>query len=166
MPCPDVLHNLVERFREQLPDYKRGQYNETQLRRDFLDPLFRLLGWDVDNSAGYAETFREILESPRLPPAARVAAAAGEIRALSLAQLHTQGRARLAHLQARYGETDQFPDEWYEQAVANGAYLQELTRPQLEAILFLDYMKAALGRQPGTSRQAARSRESAERALP
>lgn len=51
MPAPAALLDLVARFREQLPDYKRGQYNETQLRRDFLDPLFRLLGWDVDNSA-------------------------------------------------------------------------------------------------------------------
>lgn len=61
MPAPAALLDLVARFREQLPDYKRGQYNETQLRRDFLDPLFRLLGWDVDNSAGYAEAFREVV---------------------------------------------------------------------------------------------------------
>ena len=114
----------------------------------------------------YAESFREILESPRLPPAARVAAAAGEIRALSLAQLRARGRASLAHLQARYGDADEFPEKWYEEAVANGTYLQNLTRPQLEAILFLDYMKTALGRQPETIRQAARSRESAARTLP
>jgi predicted type IV restriction endonuclease len=61
MPAPAALLDLVSRFREQLPDYKRGRYTETQLRRDFLDPLFRLLGWDVDNSAGYAESFREVV---------------------------------------------------------------------------------------------------------
>jgi len=61
MPAPAQLHDLVNRFREQLPDYKGGRYNETQLRRDFLDPLFRLLGWDMDNRAGYAETFREVV---------------------------------------------------------------------------------------------------------
>ena len=61
LPAPAALLDLVSRFREQLPDYKRGRYNETQLRRDFLDPLFRLLGWDVDNSAGYAESFREVV---------------------------------------------------------------------------------------------------------
>lgn len=38
--APPQLLDLVSRFREQLPDYKRGQYNENQLRRDFLDPLF------------------------------------------------------------------------------------------------------------------------------
>ncbi len=61
MPAPAELHELVARFREQHADYKRGAYNETQLRRDFLDPLFALLGWDVDNRAGYAEAFREVV---------------------------------------------------------------------------------------------------------
>ncbi len=61
MPAPAELLDLVARFREQHADYKRGAYNETQLRRDFLDPLFRLLGWDVDNRAGYAESFREVV---------------------------------------------------------------------------------------------------------
>ncbi len=61
MPAPAELHDLVARFREQHADYKRGAYNETQLRRDFLDPLFTLLGWDVDNRAGYAESFREVV---------------------------------------------------------------------------------------------------------
>ncbi|KAB2308214.1 N-6 DNA methylase [Betaproteobacteria bacterium SCN2] len=61
MPAPTELHDLVARFREQHEDYRRGAYNETQLRRDFLDPLFALLGWDVDNRAGYAESFREVV---------------------------------------------------------------------------------------------------------
>jgi predicted type IV restriction endonuclease len=61
MPAPAEPLDLVARFREQHADYKRGAYNETQLRRDFLDPLFRLLGWDVDNRAGYAESFREVV---------------------------------------------------------------------------------------------------------
>jgi predicted type IV restriction endonuclease len=61
MPAPAEPLDLVARFREQHADYKRGAYNETQLRRDFLDPLFRLLGWDIDNRAGYAESFREVV---------------------------------------------------------------------------------------------------------
>ncbi|MEW5966418.1 MAG: N-6 DNA methylase [Pseudomonadota bacterium] len=61
MPAPTELLDLVARFREQHADYQRGAYNETQLRRDFLDPLFTLLGWDVDNRGGYAESFREVV---------------------------------------------------------------------------------------------------------
>jgi hypothetical protein len=61
MPAPAALLDLIARFAEQIDDYKRGRYNETQLRRDFLDPFFTLLGWDVDNRQGYAESYREVV---------------------------------------------------------------------------------------------------------
>ncbi len=31
------------------------------MRRDFIDPLFKALGWDMDNSAGYAEAYRDVI---------------------------------------------------------------------------------------------------------
>lgn len=37
MPAPPQLTDLVARFREHLPDYHAGNYNEAQLRHDFLD---------------------------------------------------------------------------------------------------------------------------------
>jgi predicted type IV restriction endonuclease len=40
---------LVERFHEQKESYHRSDYNETLTRRDFIDPFFKALGWDVDN---------------------------------------------------------------------------------------------------------------------
>ncbi|MGN6266165.1 MAG: hypothetical protein ACTHM5_10860 [Ginsengibacter sp.] len=40
---------LVERFTEQLPSYKKSDYNETLTRRDFIDPFFSALGWDINN---------------------------------------------------------------------------------------------------------------------
>jgi len=43
MPAPATLLELIARFAEQFDDYKRGRYNETWLRRDFLDPLFKFL---------------------------------------------------------------------------------------------------------------------------
>ena len=46
---------LVERFHEQLPSYKKSDYNETLTRKDFIDPFFTALGWDMNNSAGNAE---------------------------------------------------------------------------------------------------------------
>ena len=47
MSTPDAIHTLVDRFRANLDSYKRGQYNETQVRREFIDPMFEALGWDV-----------------------------------------------------------------------------------------------------------------------
>ncbi len=36
-------------------------YNETQLRREFIDPFFEALGWDVTNKAGYAEQYKDVI---------------------------------------------------------------------------------------------------------
>jgi len=61
VPAPPEILGLVARFEQQLADYKSGAYNETQLRRDFLDPFFKALGWDMDNTAGYAEAYRDVV---------------------------------------------------------------------------------------------------------
>jgi hypothetical protein len=56
-----VRHGLVERFDRNRDAYRSGQYNETQLRREFLDPLFKALGWDIDNEQGYAEAYKDVI---------------------------------------------------------------------------------------------------------
>ena len=61
MSAPDKVHDLLERFERNLPAYKQGQYNETQVRREFIDPLFGALGWDVANVKGYAEAYKDVV---------------------------------------------------------------------------------------------------------
>ena len=61
MPAPKEILDLVARFEMHVEAYKAGQYNETQLRRDYLDPLFKALGWDIDNTAGHAEAYRDVI---------------------------------------------------------------------------------------------------------
>jgi predicted type IV restriction endonuclease len=41
--------DLVERFESNLEAYKKGKYNEAQVRREFIDPFFKVLGWGIDN---------------------------------------------------------------------------------------------------------------------
>lgn len=53
--------NLIERFEQNKDAYKSSQYNETQLRREFLDPFFKALGWDVENKHGYAEAYKDVI---------------------------------------------------------------------------------------------------------
>ena len=60
MPAPQAIHDLVERYEYNRPVYHKGQKNETELRREFLDPFFRALGWDVDNNKGWSEAYKEI----------------------------------------------------------------------------------------------------------
>ncbi len=61
MAAPKEILDLVRRFDEHKEAYKSGQYNETQLRREFLDPLFKALGWDVDNTQGLAEQYKDVI---------------------------------------------------------------------------------------------------------
>ena len=60
------ISQLVERFDEQKEFYKRSDYNETLTRRDFIDPFFKALGWDVDNEQGYAESYREVIHEDKI----------------------------------------------------------------------------------------------------
>jgi len=60
------VQELVIRFNEQLSAYKKSDYNETQTRRDFIDPFFKALGWDIDNEQGYAESYREVIHEDRV----------------------------------------------------------------------------------------------------
>ena len=55
------IENLVERFERNIDAYRAGKYNETLVRRDFIDPMFAALGWDIDNTAGYTEAYRDVI---------------------------------------------------------------------------------------------------------
>ncbi|WP_347274048.1 hypothetical protein [Candidatus Kuenenia sp.] len=61
MSVPQKLLDLTERFHHNRESYCSTQYNETQLRREFVDPFFALLGWDVDNKNGYAEAYKDVI---------------------------------------------------------------------------------------------------------
>lgn len=66
MTAPREIIDLVNRFDEHVDDYRNGKYNETQLRRDYLDPFLRALGWDVDNTQGHAEAYRDVIHEDGL----------------------------------------------------------------------------------------------------
>jgi type I restriction-modification system DNA methylase subunit/predicted type IV restriction endonuclease len=61
MSVPDRIKRLVETFDNNLESYKKGIYNETQVRREFIDPFFDELGWDVTNKQGYAEAYKDVI---------------------------------------------------------------------------------------------------------
>jgi len=60
MPAPDAVVALVERFHQHHAAHKHNSCNEEQVLTDFLNPLFKAMGWDVDNEQGYAPRFREV----------------------------------------------------------------------------------------------------------
>lgn len=61
MPAPQLILDLIERFERNKEAYKSGAYNETQVRREFIDPFFEALGWDVNNKAGNAEAYKDVI---------------------------------------------------------------------------------------------------------
>jgi len=61
MTAPKKILELVDRFHSNFDSYKRPAYNETQLRREFLDPFFKALDWDVDNEQGFAEAYKDVV---------------------------------------------------------------------------------------------------------
>ena len=58
---PALILDLIERFERNLDSYRGPGYNETQLRREFIDPFFDALGWDVMNKAGHAEAYKDVV---------------------------------------------------------------------------------------------------------
>lgn len=59
--APDAILTLLARFERNRETYQANTYNETQLRREFIDPFFAALGWDVDNKQGFAEAYKDVI---------------------------------------------------------------------------------------------------------
>jgi len=64
MNAPQAVLDLVEHFRRNAEDLRSNRYNEIALRREFLDPFFDALGWDVNNRLRYAETYKDVVHEP------------------------------------------------------------------------------------------------------
>jgi len=61
MSIPPEISKLVERFDSQREAYQSGKYNEAQIRAEFIDPLFKALGWDIHNEQGNAEAYKDVV---------------------------------------------------------------------------------------------------------
>lgn len=63
MTSVDKLKDLANRFQTNLAFYKetRNNYNEHSCRIEYIDPLLKILGWDVANEKGLAPQYREVI---------------------------------------------------------------------------------------------------------
>ena len=57
----NTIHALVEKYESNRNFYRTLNFNETQVRNEFLDPLFEVLGWDIRNMSGKKTNEREVL---------------------------------------------------------------------------------------------------------
>lgn len=56
------LEVLVGAFAKEYAIYKTSKYSEAQLRIDFINPLLKTFGWDVDNEDARSQFLREVLQ--------------------------------------------------------------------------------------------------------
>ena len=54
------LAERIRQYRDRITEYTRPTYNETEVRVDFVNPLFKALGWDIDNVSGLPQHLREV----------------------------------------------------------------------------------------------------------
>lgn len=59
--CFDQLKDWIILFEQHLRTVDREAYKEMQLRSDFLSPLLKVFGWDVDNRAGKYQLSRDVI---------------------------------------------------------------------------------------------------------
>jgi hypothetical protein len=46
---PPELQQLTAKFEQNIESYRNPAYGEAEVRIEFINPLFELLGWDVAN---------------------------------------------------------------------------------------------------------------------
>lgn len=56
------IQELVEKYKFDRDTYIKSTYNETQLRNDFINPLLKCLGWDVDNNKVKTHFLRDVIQ--------------------------------------------------------------------------------------------------------
>jgi hypothetical protein len=61
MSAPQKVLELIDLFRRNADAYDAPQYNEAMVRQEFINPLFKRLGWDMDNEQGYAEAYKDVI---------------------------------------------------------------------------------------------------------
>ncbi len=66
MPAPQSIVELVRLFDLHRDQYRSGAFSEVAARHQFIDPFFAALGWDVNNSQGFAEQYKEVVHEDKV----------------------------------------------------------------------------------------------------
>ena len=64
MTLEQALAEKIRQFLDNRQDYENPKFKEASVRAQFIDPLFRALGWDVYNDKGISEQYKEVELEP------------------------------------------------------------------------------------------------------
>ena len=59
--APKEVIELIEQFERNIESYKGHGYSEAQVRQQFINPFFEALGWDMQNKAGIALAYSDVI---------------------------------------------------------------------------------------------------------
>jgi len=59
--APEEIIKLVEKFERNYQAYKNPSFKEENIKQEFINPFFKALGWDVDNTADAAPQYRDVI---------------------------------------------------------------------------------------------------------
>ncbi len=66
MPAPKDIEDLVRKFEGNHREYMSANYNEAQTRQEFINLLFKALGWDMYNDQCLSDSLKDVLHEPSL----------------------------------------------------------------------------------------------------
>lgn len=61
MAAPGAVLELVDRFARNHETYRTDKFKEAELRVEYLNPFFEALGWDVRNTQGAADAYKDVI---------------------------------------------------------------------------------------------------------
>jgi hypothetical protein len=64
--APDSILRLIDNFDRNVAAYRSPAYNEAQVRKEFLDPFFEAMGWDMANRQGFDLRYRQVVHEAAL----------------------------------------------------------------------------------------------------
>ena len=57
----NIIADLVAKFDSNKDIYLSKDYKEEDIKVEFISPMFKALGWDIDNESGHAPQFKEVI---------------------------------------------------------------------------------------------------------
>ncbi len=57
----EIISGLVAKFESNKDIYLSKDYKEEDIKVEFISPMFKALGWDIDNVSGNAPQFKEVI---------------------------------------------------------------------------------------------------------
>ena len=99
-----------------------------------------------DGLLRFSRSFKEIMESPRLPAEAALAHVFSGIRNQPVTALQAKMNIYAQILQKRYGRTRSPSAKWKPEILQNKSHWARMSKLEMQSALVVEYMKSALGK--------------------